>query len=499
MGTATIELLVETPETTTEITETAAARLSRLEGIIETGLRSFIAVAAALDEIRDRNLYIDTHNTFADYCLDRWKLSVSSAYKIMQAAEVARNIAAGSNADVESIPQSPPQNQPSYTQAVAMASLTPEQQREIAAETDFAKTTVQDIKEKVAIKKPSRRIKETDEESPAPEESPAAAERELKKYPELCAPFEALGVDARIYNVWEGERDVDGAYSLSLNIRDLKQSQIKALAEALSGLRKAGVLPAPKPETDLEPPAKKAVQAETEIPSEIQVEAETDPVTVKVTKNPAKKVKMPPASYIRNKSRYPDAEVNRLIEFAADEFADTLYGLDLRKTWVQMMDDEISGHGKAGGGIRPQKHGAPKGAKYIVRLWMGPDDEYPRNNLQEGTWEKAEEANPKARRMFKATTKGVYSADHYRDGTKCPGEWGHYIYVPHAYGGKGSPVMEHRNWREWLVALAAHEFNHIYQFQNKLPGSEVACEKRAASALERYRASKAPVIEMAAD
>jgi hypothetical protein len=106
--------------------------------------------------------------------------------------------------------------------------------------------------------------------------------------------------------------------------------------------------------------------------------------------------------------------------------------------------------------------------------------------------------------MFKATTtrgryRGVYSVDHYRDGTKLPGEWGDYVFVPHAYGGKASPVFTCNCWREWLVALAAHEFNHIYQFQNKLTKSEVACEKRAASALERYRAREAPVTEMAAD
>jgi hypothetical protein len=483
MGTATIELLVE--KTTTEITETAAARLSRLEGIIETGLRSFIAVAAALDEIRDRNLYIDTHNTFADYCLDRWKLSVSSAYKIMQAAEVARNIAAGSNADVESIPQSPPQNQPSYTQAVAMASLTPEQQREIAAETDFAKTTVQDIKEKVAIKKPSRRIKETDEESPAPEESPAAAERELKKYPELCAPFEALGVDARIYNVWEGERDVDGAYSLSLHFRDLKKSQIEALAEALSGLPAFAGLELP---------------VEAEIPSEIQVEAETAPVTVKVANDPATKLKMPPASYIRNKSRYPDAEVNRLIEFAAGEIASGVYGLNLRKTCINVKNSN-SGHGSGRAYAHvPGISNAPKGAEHLVTLKLGPESAFPSTNVH-SKWVKVDADTPGAERFFKTTGGKLYLPGGARSEEGVNGHHGWFIMVKqdHAYGGKGSPVMEYRDWREWLVALAAHEFNHIYQFQNKLPGSEVACEKRAASALERYRASKAPVIEMAAD
>jgi hypothetical protein len=55
------------------------------------------------------------------------------------------------------------------------------------------------------------------------------------------------------------------------------------------------------------------------------------------------------------------------------------------------------------------------------------------------------------------------------------------------YGGKKSPLMEYRNWREWLLALAVHEFNHVNQYQNNLRRSEVACERKAADALDRFR------------
>jgi hypothetical protein len=62
----------------------------------------------------------------------------------------------------------------------------------------------------------------------------------------------------------------------------------------------------------------------------------------------------------------------------------------------------------------------------------------------------------------------------------------------HPYGGKSSPLIVMNTWQEGLLALAAHEFHHIWQFQNKRPKSEVECEKVAAAALKAYRAATNP-------
>jgi hypothetical protein len=43
------------------------------------------------------------------------------------------------------------------------------------------------------------------------------------------------------------------------------------------------------------------------------------------------------------------------------------------------------------------------------------------------------------------------------------------------------------DWQEGLIALAAHEFHHIYQFQNNLSRSEIECEKAALATLNLYR------------
>lgn len=60
------------------------------------------------------------------------------------------------------------------------------------------------------------------------------------------------------------------------------------------------------------------------------------------------------------------------------------------------------------------------------------------------------------------------------------------------YGGNKSPVIVFNDWREALVGIAAHEFHHIRQFQNKARCVEAYCERAAAEALARYRAQKGP-------
>jgi hypothetical protein len=61
------------------------------------------------------------HATFGDYCQKRWSMARQTAYKHIKASVVAENV------------RSTVQNQPFLTQAVNLASLTPEQQRDVVA------------------------------------------------------------------------------------------------------------------------------------------------------------------------------------------------------------------------------------------------------------------------------------------------------------------------------------------------------------------------------
>jgi hypothetical protein len=64
-------------------------QLTECEAIIERGLASFLEMGQALLRIRDGRLYRRTHRTFAHYCQERWSLSRSYAYELMEAGQVA--------------------------------------------------------------------------------------------------------------------------------------------------------------------------------------------------------------------------------------------------------------------------------------------------------------------------------------------------------------------------------------------------------------------------
>jgi hypothetical protein len=65
-----------------------AARLTRLETVIENGIAMFVKVGDALLEIRSKKLYRESHDTFEDYCAERWNLKRPRAYELMEAASV---------------------------------------------------------------------------------------------------------------------------------------------------------------------------------------------------------------------------------------------------------------------------------------------------------------------------------------------------------------------------------------------------------------------------
>ncbi|WP_433233925.1 hypothetical protein [Actinomadura nitritigenes] len=69
------------------------AQLARAERTIRRGLATFVAVGEALLEIRDQRLYRETHGTFEEYCRDRWALSKTHGNRLVQAAQVVRELA----------------------------------------------------------------------------------------------------------------------------------------------------------------------------------------------------------------------------------------------------------------------------------------------------------------------------------------------------------------------------------------------------------------------
>lgn len=71
---------------------TESSELAKHEAVIERGLQTFCEVGTALLAIRDGRLYRESHETFEEYCQERWQLDRVYAYRIMNAAEVAANL-----------------------------------------------------------------------------------------------------------------------------------------------------------------------------------------------------------------------------------------------------------------------------------------------------------------------------------------------------------------------------------------------------------------------
>ncbi len=64
----------------------------RLEATIAHGFQSFIEVGNALQEMRDRKLYRNTHGTFEEYLQGQWGLNRRRGYELMAAADVVNVI-----------------------------------------------------------------------------------------------------------------------------------------------------------------------------------------------------------------------------------------------------------------------------------------------------------------------------------------------------------------------------------------------------------------------
>ena len=78
--------------TTTELTTQEHDRLDVLTKQVATGLTTFVEVGVALAEIRDRELYRETHPAFKDFCRDRFSFTASRANQLIGAAGAVKAV-----------------------------------------------------------------------------------------------------------------------------------------------------------------------------------------------------------------------------------------------------------------------------------------------------------------------------------------------------------------------------------------------------------------------
>ena len=111
--------------------------LTQAEAKIERGIKSFIEVGDALAQVRDQRLYREEFGTFEVYCHERWGLSRSRVYRLIDASGVTQMSPIGDKPTSEG-------------QARELVGLEPKEVGEVmrkASETTGGKVTAKAIKE----------------------------------------------------------------------------------------------------------------------------------------------------------------------------------------------------------------------------------------------------------------------------------------------------------------------------------------------------------------
>ncbi len=101
------------------------ADLKRYEATIRRGLDTFVAVGNALLGIKRDRLWRMTHQSFEDYVVQRWQMTIDYARKLIGAAEVVGNLQ--NDTIVSPLPTTESQARP-------LKGLPPDQQREVWVE-----------------------------------------------------------------------------------------------------------------------------------------------------------------------------------------------------------------------------------------------------------------------------------------------------------------------------------------------------------------------------
>lgn len=83
------------------------------EAIIRKGIDGFREVGEALQWIRDNRTYLETHETFEDYCREQWDISRVHAHRLIDAAEVVSTLPMGNTITSERVARAVAKVEPS--------------------------------------------------------------------------------------------------------------------------------------------------------------------------------------------------------------------------------------------------------------------------------------------------------------------------------------------------------------------------------------------------
>lgn len=183
---------------------------------------------------------------------------------------------------------------------------------------------------------------------------------------------------------------------------------------------------------------------------------------------------------LTNTSRYSDHEVRALVEFGMAETNHS--GLAVR-----VRNSQRAYRGRAYDGVPPLSPlASDPSVVRLVTLGLGAPDHFPCSTaMTSARWLRLPpEIDPRSlpRGHVRRTR---------RKGARY--EFERRVVRTHGYGGVRAPIVEYRDWQEALVAVAAHEARHIWQYQHERPRSEVAAEVYGSGRLAQFRTERSDI------
>ena len=222
--------------TSTALTKSEQAELIEHEAAIESSKAN---IGGRLKKIRDKKLYRAIYKTFESYLDNRWGISRSRGYELIDVADVTENLRIGQSENVRHGGQKA--TEPNARQARELAKAPPEEQAEVWEEVveTTAKPTAKAIKGVVEERKKAKESKP----EPEPESPPASIVLDpiKREVPESLRERYAVATElAAIGRKLDGIKrevvqyqGVAGAEflpitAIELAIRDLKDSIVQA-------------------------------------------------------------------------------------------------------------------------------------------------------------------------------------------------------------------------------------------------------------------------------
>lgn len=185
---------------------------------------------------------------------------------------------------------------------------------------------------------------------------------------------------------------------------------------------------------------------------------------------------------IINTSRYDTTEVRDLVTRAVK-------GIGMSGVQINVKNHNGSIRGRAYLSV-PYQSPAYRDPKILNLITLGIGRAFPDDNLViTERWKRV--SDEERDRMITEDGYANYDFKHVVHWATNQSYWKVRIRREHPYGGVRSPLIEYRDWREGLVAVAAHEARHIWQYRHGKPMSEVDAERFAAKALDRFRQEEA--------